>query len=532
MNFDLSGRLEEYELKLQVSAGQLARIRKNPALQTMLSGPPVTRKLRSIYFDTPDHLLRANDVSLRVRRIGKKWIQTVKSGAAVAAGVWRRAECETRVKQPEPVVSGIKRDDLRGLIERIVRDAPLVPVFETVFQRTTHQLVTPGGSGVELALDRGEVRAPLRRADICEAEFELKHGEPSAVFELAELLFTGEAIRFSNASKSEFGYQTAAAEPVALPKPRSAARIQVAQADTVHSAFHGLLLQCSDLIAQNLRVIAQTDHPEGPHQLRVALRKLRCGIKAYGLVVENRSLTHIKSDARKLARLVGELRDADVLIAEIADPVMADMPDEPGMRSLGKLLRRHRERVRRRVRSELEASWIGMFQLRLLAFAEAKTAGENPPKKPTRKPGISLTQHASASVEACWNEVVAKSKHLRTLGVEERHEVRKALRNLRYVTHFHAPVFPAKPLDRFIVRLKALQNVFGYLNDVALAEKLPEIRAGDTGGNAAVQGAVRCTIQWHEAQAEQAWLDAKSRLRALKRGRPFWRTADEPLTGA
>lgn len=521
MSFSRGERFEEYELKLEVSADQMARVRADPLLKTLLTCPPVTRKLRSIYFDTTDHMLRASGISLRVRQIGKKWIQTVKAGNAIALGVWRRTESETRVDEPEPCVKAVKQGDLRKLIERAVRNAPLRPVFETLVRRTTHQLLASDGGQVELALDRGEVRAPHRRADICEVELELKRGDPRAVFEIAELLFASEPIRFSNASKSEFGYRTATEELQTLPEPMSAARIHVSETDTVHTAFHSLVLQCSDLISRNMQVIAVSDHPEGPHQLRVALRKLRCVIRAYQPMGENSSLKKLDTDARNLSRLVGELRDADVLIADIVEPVAQQVPNDPGLRTLGKVLRRHREKVRRRVRDGLDASWVSVFQLRLLALAEAGQGPGDAPKGENDMLAQTLNAHASSVVDASWTRVVTNARRLNSLSVAERHETRKALRDLRYITHFHAPLFPKKPFGRFIARLKLLQNVFGYLNDVALAEKLSEICAKDR--DAAVQSAIGRTISWHETQADSAWLEAKSRLRAFKKVSPFWR---------
>ena len=43
----------EIELKLQIAAEDMARLRRNPALRAMTDGRPITRRLRSVYFDTP-----------------------------------------------------------------------------------------------------------------------------------------------------------------------------------------------------------------------------------------------------------------------------------------------------------------------------------------------------------------------------------------------------------------------------------------------------------------------------------------------
>src|SRR5262245_10395447 len=69
---------KELELKLDLTPQELQRVGANPALEDLTVGKPVTRTLRSIYFDTPDHRLWARGISLRVRAIGDKWVQTIK----------------------------------------------------------------------------------------------------------------------------------------------------------------------------------------------------------------------------------------------------------------------------------------------------------------------------------------------------------------------------------------------------------------------------------------------------------------------
>ena len=75
-------------LKLERTREEMQRVRGQPARGNLAVGEPVTRTLRSIYFDTPDHRLRALGISLRLRSDGESWLQTVKSGTAVVIGVF------------------------------------------------------------------------------------------------------------------------------------------------------------------------------------------------------------------------------------------------------------------------------------------------------------------------------------------------------------------------------------------------------------------------------------------------------------
>ena len=77
--------------------------------------PPVTQKLYSIYYDTPDHDLRRKDVALRLRREGRRWVQTVKGGGGVAAGLHQRQEWEAPVLKAQPDFTKISGSSLISL---------------------------------------------------------------------------------------------------------------------------------------------------------------------------------------------------------------------------------------------------------------------------------------------------------------------------------------------------------------------------------------------------------------------------------
>ena len=100
--------------------------------------------------------------------------------------------------------------------------------------------------------------------------------------------------------------------------------------------------------------------------------------------------------------------------------------------------------------------------------------------------------------EACAQGAAQNLEEIRKLGqnlgrldAEHRHKLRKALKNLRYQAEFFAPLFGRRDAHRFIERLKTLQDVFGYINDVRMAPGLvdaPKWRPDPEGYDTGPQG--------------------------------------------
>lgn len=78
----------ETELKLEIDVAAMRRLRRHAALKELKRAQPRTRFQKSVYFDTPDFHLRDNEVVLRVRHIGRRRIQTLKTMGECLGGAW------------------------------------------------------------------------------------------------------------------------------------------------------------------------------------------------------------------------------------------------------------------------------------------------------------------------------------------------------------------------------------------------------------------------------------------------------------
>ncbi len=82
-----AGLPAEVEIKFAVSPADLRRLARLPLLA---GAEPKRRTLASTYFDTEDHDLLRRALTLRIRRDGRRYLQTLKQGSPSAAANFAR----------------------------------------------------------------------------------------------------------------------------------------------------------------------------------------------------------------------------------------------------------------------------------------------------------------------------------------------------------------------------------------------------------------------------------------------------------
>ena len=506
-------RESELELKLELTREELQRVRAHPDLGSLAVGEPVTRTLRSIYFDTPDYRLRDLGISFRLRSEGDRWLQTVEAGAARANATSTPSEAAGTVERPEPDLRIIADRRMRRRIEKAVERSILEPVFETVVQRTTRHLHAAEGE-LELALEDGIVRAGGTENSLCEAELELKSGSPQCLLQTAARLFAAAPVRLAKGSQAERGYSLALGKANGRVEPQRAEAPQLGADRTCAQAFALLVQSAAAQIAANRVAVLETDDPDAAHQLRIGLRRLRSALCAFRPLSDTPASRELEGHARVLARSVGELRDADVLIEEIYAPVAGTMRGHPGLPRLREALLAHRDRMRQHARSELCGPQWSVLQLYLALWPRTIEDGD--------KLSTPVAKFARSALKKRWRKVADSGERLDDLTVEQRHAMRKALKTLRYTAEFFASLYPEHATRQFIKQVRSLQEVFGYLNDVVAAERLNAICHEGCGDSREAQRAAGYVLGWHNAQAAHAWKDAHKGWQKLDALPRFW----------
>jgi inorganic triphosphatase YgiF len=93
---------QEIELKLAVDPRDVRRLRESPILRAPGLKHTARQRLVSTYYDTPSFSLQRSGVILRVRKIGRERVQSVKMNAAESGGLARRIELESLIRSDRP----------------------------------------------------------------------------------------------------------------------------------------------------------------------------------------------------------------------------------------------------------------------------------------------------------------------------------------------------------------------------------------------------------------------------------------------
>jgi len=470
----------ETELKLELHPQDLPRLLAHPMLAAQASH---RERLLNTYFDTSALSLRAQRMAVRERRVGRRTLLTVKTAGTSVGGLSRRGEWEAATRPGAFDFAALVDDE--ALAQQLIRVAwQLVPVFRTDFTRRSW-LVTHGPAQVEVALDQGFIATGSQRLPILELELELRSGPVDALLDLAHTLALGprgraaDGLRLlpANHSKAERGYALFMGERT---QPQKAEPLQLDPGMHPVQAFRAAALGCLAHLQANEGGVGQRGgdgsppDPEFVHQARVALRRLRTGLRLFRPHLPVRFARHWAGEWKQLANQLGDARNWDVFATEWLPGLLAELPPDTASAdqtdTLLAWVGTERQAAGERAAKALSDS---AHALRLLAFTRSVLCLQplDPPPD-LQQPDSGLARWAHDTLRKGHADLRREARHARRMGPEGRHELRIALKKLRYSQEFLGSLLPPKRMARSAAALADAQALLGGLNDLSTAQGL------------------------------------------------------------
>ncbi|HUP97901.1 MAG TPA: CHAD domain-containing protein [Usitatibacter sp.] len=451
--------MPEVELKFELPVDAHAAFRR---LAPIARGKPVNARLHALYFDTPDFELRRREMALRLRRSGRRWVQTLKAGHSGAGGLHAREEWEFERPQPSldlALFAGTPLD---------ARDAGphLAEIFQVNVRRTTWELEVSPGNRVEVALDRGEVTRLGERDAVSEVEIESLEGDPLAVFDLAEQLLQHAPLRPSAVTKAQRGYRLARGEEAGPAKARPS---ELDANGTPASALRVLVAASLEQVQANEAGVLGGSDPEYLHQFRVGLRRLRSALRVFRTELHPDFAERMREELRWIARATSSARDWDVLCAATLPAILQAFGEARATRSVKARVTARRKAASKKLHAALRSPRYARLLLQLARWL-ASSAVEAP------EGGGRVGEFAVEIVKRRHKRLVARASRLSALTPVQRHELRLEAKRLRYALEGFETLLGGKRYQAYRELLAEIQDDLGRANDAAVAARLlPEL---------------------------------------------------------
>lgn len=303
----------EIELKLRLlNPENWAKVLSAPVLAELDASALSNSRMEACYFDSSEHELQQAGIAYRIRREGDQWVATVKAGGTSAGGLHQRQEWNVPVVEPLPSPEYFRETEVGPLLADILGDKPLIPLFNTAFDRQIITVSTPDGSKIELAVDIGVILAGDRQEPIAEVELELLEGNSEAVLRLGAELSRTVPLVVEPRSKYFRGLLLAGLAineyPEEEPEPLTAAT-------SVHGACRLLIThQLHQVFRAEQAFLQKNEDRETLHQFRIQLRRLRSLLSFVKPLVQPEEYSLWQTRLQSWSRTTNSLREVDVIL--------------------------------------------------------------------------------------------------------------------------------------------------------------------------------------------------------------------------
>lgn len=507
----------ETELKLSIAPADVGRLLRHKLVKA--GADRARRRLYSVYYDTPNLDLWRAGATLRLRRDGRRWVQTVKSGGGVSAGLHERHEFESPVASPAPDFAALEASDVAAHFSSHELRARLKPSIVTDFTRTSCLVSPAAGVVIELAVDRGSIRCGKHHAPISEIELEMKAGPAWRAHQIALELIADVPLFVEDRSKAQRGIALLTGEEERPVKPGHS---QVAPGMLATDVFKALILACLSHYTANQRGMLETDDPEYLHQMRVALRRLRSVFSTFAPLFPPAAVAAPVAEARWLSRILGDARDWDVFATQTLPPLRERYAEDAGLARLARATARQRSLANRRARTAVASARGQGLVIGLSAWVTAETWQEALDDAQLLAMHRPADEFARATLDRCLKRVLTRGRKFARLAPAELHRLRISAKKLRYATEFFSPLFEAQAAAGFRSALMRLQDELGAYND---AVKTAEFAARASRGlrGAPVDKAVGILLGWGAGTQDSGARHLKRVWKSFRGEAPFWK---------
>jgi CHAD domain-containing protein len=209
------------------------------------------------------------------------------------------------------------------------------------------------------------------------------------------------------------------------------------------------------------KVAIQGRDPEGVHQLRISLRKMRSALTIFSPVIRPAYRQQWRRRLKQLAKQLDAARDLDVFLLTHFSGTASDS-------QLYGALDKKKARLYKQLCSTLKS---GKFNKRRRQLKKA-LAQTNWQKKYCCRQTLSLRSLAQQQLNTLYQNLQTQTQELHLNDEAALHQLRISFKQLRYGCEFLEPALDGTTSQSFINMMKALQDQLGDIHDAAVQQTM------------------------------------------------------------
>jgi CHAD domain-containing protein len=274
-----------------------------------------------------------------------------------------------------------------------------------------------------------------------------------------------------------------------------------------------LVWSCLQHFQDNLQGAMASDDAEYLHQMRVALRRLRVVLRVVEKIRADQQLSGLYGEVSDLCIALGRVREWDVFIAGISQPMCARMPGHSGLQALLVASERQRAACYATLRGATQARELQRLLLRFAIWMNGDY-WLNESWQPRAENGQQTQDFATRRLRKLAKRFALSGQHLDSAEAAQLHALRIIAKKLRYSSEFFSALYDEEKAGAYLAALSRVQDVLGQINDVAVAYRLLDGLAADAALVHAQQAAVLEAVT-----LSRGWIahDLSGRLKALQK---------------
>nr|WP_174506239.1 CHAD domain-containing protein [Acinetobacter sp. Marseille-Q1620] len=327
----------------------------------------------------------------------------------------------------------------------------LTQIFETTINHLTH-LFQFQDTGIEINIRTSQIIEPKQGFELFEVSFSFIEGTYTRFIEFIKNWIEKYHLYFYQYSSIEQSFDLLTAH---IPAVCFQTVLKLSPDSSKDAAIRKIVENCLEHLLPNISAISIDQFSaEHIHQTRVAIRRLRSALQSFS-DWSNDIDPAWKAQLANLFRAFGSTRDRDAIsesllpkLEKIGAPHLELPKSSESSNKILKLIRSYPTQ---------------QLLLDLIEFCQNHT--ESTEKDDLKKSALKQITHLHHLV--CKN-----AEKFLELDIEEKHQIRKRIKRLRYSLEFTSSLFTPKEVASYLKILKPAQEALGQFNDLCVADTM------------------------------------------------------------